>query len=164
MSTLLAITTAVVLAAGDVPRAGTESVPLPALALADPGADTGVHASVEPAPPQTSRTVRIVSEVLIGGAAGTLAGGLGGWLGCLGSTSQGSCSQGTTAAGLVTGFGLGVAVMVPLTGSYFDAQGSPWAGWSLSGMPQAGSAAAIRTAAASTIVFVRMSSPYPGKP
>ncbi len=33
------------------------------------------------------------------------------------------------AAGLVSGFGLAVAVMVPLTGSYFDAHGSPWVSW-----------------------------------
>jgi hypothetical protein len=33
------------------------------------------------------------------------------------------------AAGLLSGFGLAVAAVVPLTGSYFDANGSPWVSW-----------------------------------
>jgi hypothetical protein len=129
MSTLLVLTTAVVLAAGDVPRAGAEPVDGAPLVLAQSLTDATVQARAETGAPQTSRAVRVVTEVLVAGAAGTLAGGLGGWLGCTASTSQGSCSQGTTAAGLVSGFALGVAVMVPLTGSYFDAQGSPWVAW-----------------------------------
>src|SRR5262249_48605548 len=39
------------------------------------------------------------------------------------------CSEGTVAAGLLSGFGLAVAAMVPLTGSYFEANGSPWVSW-----------------------------------
>ena len=76
------------------------------------------------------RTVRVVSEVLVAGAAGTLTGALGGYLGCISSLSaKDSCSEGTVAAGLLSGFGLAVAVMVPLTGSYFDAGGSAWVSW-----------------------------------
>ena len=131
MSLLLAVTTAALTAApGDVPRAGSESLDHPLLTLADPVGTSTVHTVAEPQPQQTSRTVRVISEVLVAGAAGTLTGALGGYLGCIGSlSSESSCSEGTVAAGLVTGFGLAVAVMVPLTGSYFDAHGSPWVSW-----------------------------------
>jgi hypothetical protein len=84
----------------------------------------------EPPPPKASRTVRVASEVLVAGAAGTLTGALGGYLGCLGSLSaKDHCSDGTVAAGALTGFGLAVAAMVPLTGGYFDAGGSVWVTW-----------------------------------
>jgi hypothetical protein len=66
----------------------------------------------------------------VAGAAGTLTGALGGYLGCIGSLSANdSCSEGNVAAGLLSGFGLAVATMVPLTGAYFDANGSPWVSW-----------------------------------
>jgi hypothetical protein len=131
MMLLLAITTTTLAAApADVPRAGSEAVEHPLLVLADPDGTSTVRTVVEPAAPQASRTVRVISEVLVAGAAGTLTGALGGYLGCIGSlSSESNCSEGTVAAGLVTGFGLAVAVMVPLTGSYFDAHGSPWASW-----------------------------------
>jgi len=132
MSTLLAVTTLLLTAApGDVPRAGSESVEHPLLAVdTTPSTDTTVQAVAETHPGPTPRTVRVVSEVLVAGAAGTLTGALGGYLGCIGSLStHDSCSEGTVAAGLLTGFGLAVAVMVPLTGSYFDAGGSPWVSW-----------------------------------
>ena len=129
---LLAVTTLLIAAApGDVPRAGTESLEHPLLAVSGGvEADSTVHAVAEAPRPQASRTVRVVSEVLVAGAAGTLTGALGGYVGCIGSlSSQNSCSEGTVAAGLLTGFGLAVAAMVPLTGSYFDARGSPWVSW-----------------------------------
>ncbi len=131
MSLLLAITTATLAATpGDVPLAGSEAVEHPLLALADPIGTSTVQTVAEPRAAQPSRTVRVISEVLVAGAAGTLTGALGGYLGCIGSlSSESSCSEGTVAAGLVSGFGLAVAVMVPLTGSYFDAHGSPWVSW-----------------------------------
>jgi hypothetical protein len=131
MTLLLAITTTTLAAApGDVPRAGSEAVEHSLLVLADLDGTSTVRTVVEPAAPQASRTVRVISEVLVAGAAGTLTGALGGYLGCIGSlSSESNCSEGTVAAGLVTGFGLAVAVMVPLTGSYFDAHGSPWVSW-----------------------------------
>ena len=131
MILLLAITTTTLAAApADVPRAGSEAVENPLLVRADPAGTSTVRTVVEPAAPQASRTVRVISEVLVAGAAGTLTGALGGYLGCIGSlSSESNCSEGTVAAGLVTGFGLAVAVMVPLTGSYFDAHGSPWVSW-----------------------------------
>jgi hypothetical protein len=132
MSTLLALTTLVLAAApGDVPRAGAETVEHPLLAVdTATSPDTTVKAVAETRPGPTPRTVRVVSEVLVAGAAGTLTGALGGYLGCIGSLStQNSCSEGTVAAGLLSGFGLAVAVAVPLTGSYFDAGGSPWVSW-----------------------------------
>jgi hypothetical protein len=129
MSTLLTITL-LLSAAPDVPRAGSEAVEHPLLVAQAPAGDTTVHAVAEPRSAPTPRTVRVISEVLVGGAAGTVAGALGGYLGCIGSLSaQNSCSEGTVAAGLLTGFGLGVATMVPLTGKYFDAGGSPWVAW-----------------------------------
>jgi hypothetical protein len=132
MSLSLLVTTAVLAAApGDVPRAGAgpEESPLLAVAPAVEG-DSSVRAVVEPPRPQPSRTVRVVSEVLVAGAAGTLTGALGGYLGCIGSLSvHDSCSEGTVAAGALSGFGLAVAAMVPLTGAYFDARGSPWVSW-----------------------------------
>ena len=133
MSTLLAVTTLVLAAApGDVPRAGAESVehPLLAVGAATTSGDTTVQAVAETRPGPTPRTVRVVSEVLVAGAAGTLTGALGGYLGCISSLSaKDSCSEGTVAAGFLSGFGLAVAVMVPLTGSYFEANGSPWVSW-----------------------------------
>src|SRR5678815_1354184 len=132
MSTLVALTSLVLAAApGDVPRAGAEALEHPLLAVGQaPTGDTTVQAVAEPRAAPTSRTVRVVSEVLVAGAAGTLTGALGGYLGCIGSLSaQDSCSEGTVAAGLLSGFGLAVAAMVPLTGSYFDANGSPWVSW-----------------------------------
>ncbi len=130
MMLLLAITTTLAAAPADVPRAGSEALEHPLLVLADPGGTSTVRTVVEPAAPQASRTVRVITEVLVAGAAGTLTGALGGYLGCIGSlSSESSCSEGTVAAGLVTGFGLAVAAMVPLTGSYFDADGSPWVSW-----------------------------------
>ncbi len=132
MSTLLAISiTLLVRAPGDVPLAGSESVEHPLLAVGPTvEGDSTVHAVAEPRPHQASRTVRVVSEVLVAGAAGTVTGALGGYLGCLGSlSSHDSCSEGTVAAGLLSGFGLAVAAGVPLTGSYFEAHGSPWVSW-----------------------------------
>jgi hypothetical protein len=132
MPTLLALTTLLLTAApGDVPRAGTETVDHPLLAVDTvTGTDTTVQKVAETRPGPTPRTVRVVSEVLVAGAAGTLTGALGGYLGCIGSlSSKDSCSEGTVAAGLLSGFGLAVAVAVPLTGSYFDAGGSPWVSW-----------------------------------
>jgi hypothetical protein len=130
MSTLLAISSLLLAAAPDVPRAGSEALDHPLLVAQAPIGDTTVHAVAEPRSAPTPRTVRVISEVLVGGAAGTVAGALGGYLGCIGSLSaQNSCSEGTVAAGLLTGFGLGVATMVPLTGKYFDAGGSPWVAW-----------------------------------
>jgi hypothetical protein len=130
MSTLLAISSLLLAAAPDVPRAGSEALEHPLLVAQAPVGDTTVHAVAEPRSAPTPRTVRVISEVLVGGAAGTVAGALGGYLGCIGSLSaQNSCSEGTVAAGLLSGFGLGVATMVPLTGKYFDAGGSPWVAW-----------------------------------
>jgi len=154
MSLLLAITTATLAAAPlDVPRAGSEAVEHPLLALADPVGTSTVQAAGQPQAPQVSRTVRVVSEVLVAGAAGTLTGALGAYLGCIGSlSSESSCSEGTVAAGLVTGFGLAVAVMVPLTGSYFDAQGSPWVSWFGQALG-AGTALAIGQGSASRLMW-----------
>ena len=89
MSTVLAITTVVLAAApGDVPRAGSERVEHPLLAVGAPAAgETTVQAVAERRSPPPSRTVRVVSEVLVAGAAGTLTGALGGYLGCIGSLS-----------------------------------------------------------------------------
>ena len=131
MSPLLALTTALLAATpGDVPRAGSETVEHPLLAVGTTTPDTTVQAVAETKAGPTPRTVRIVSEVLVAGAAGTLTGALGGYLGCIGSlSSHDSCSEGTVAAGLLSGFGLAVAAMVPVTGSYFDAGGSPWVSW-----------------------------------
>jgi hypothetical protein len=132
VSSLLAITAVLLAAApGDVPRAGSEAVEHPLIALAPSiEGDSTVHAVAERPPAQASRTVRVVSEVLVAGAAGTLTGALGGYLGRIGSLSvHDSCSEGTVAAGLLSGFGLAVAAMVPLTGSYFDAHGSAWVSW-----------------------------------
>lgn len=132
MSTLLAVTTLLLTAApGDVPRAGADAAEHPLLAVETvTGNDTTVQAVAETRPGPTPRTVRVVSEVLVAGAAGTLTGALGGYLGCIGSLSaKDSCSEGTVAAGLLSGFGLAVAVAVPLTGSYFDAGGSAWVSW-----------------------------------
>ena len=131
MSSLLAITAVLLTAApGDVPRAGSESAEHPLLAVTSLQGETTIGTVAEPPRPQTSRTVRVVSEVLVAGAAGTLTGALGGYVGCIGSLSaQNSCSEGTVAAGGLTGFGVAVAAMVPLTGSYFDAGGSMWVSW-----------------------------------
>ena len=132
MPTLLAVTTLLLAAApSDVPRANAEAVEHPLLAVDTvTGTDTTVQAVSETRPGPTPRTVRVVSEVLVAGAAGTLTGALGGYLGCIGSLSaKNSCSEGTVAAGLLSGFGLAVAVAVPLTGSYFDAGGSAWVSW-----------------------------------
>lgn len=132
MSTLLAVTTLLLAAApSDVPRAGTEALDHPLLAVAPaPTGDSTVQAVAERKAGPTPLTVRVVSEVLVAGAAGTLTGALGGYLGCIGSLSgHDSCSEGTVAAGLLSGFGLAVAAMVPVTGSYFDANGSPWVSW-----------------------------------
>ena len=131
MSTLLAITSLLLTAApGDVPRAGAETVEHPLLAVGTVSGDSTVQAVAEPRAVPPSRTVRVVSEVLVAGAAGTLTGALGGYLGCIGSlSSQNNCSEGTVAAGLLSGFGVAVATMVPLTGAYFDAGGSPWVSW-----------------------------------
>jgi hypothetical protein len=131
MFSLLALTTALLAATpGDVPRAGSESIEHPLLAVGVATPDTTVQAVAETKPGPTPRTVRIVSEVLVAGAAGTLTGALGGYVGCISSLSaHDSCSEGTVAAGLLSGFGLAVAAMVPLTGSYFDANGSVWVSW-----------------------------------
>jgi hypothetical protein len=132
MPTLLAFTTLILtVSPGDVPRAGTEALEHPLLAVGTTTTgDSTVQAVAEPRGAPTSRTVRVVSEVLVAGAAGTLTGALGGYLGCIGSLSANdSCSEGTVAAGLLSGFGLAVATMVPLTGAYFDANGSPWVSW-----------------------------------
>lgn len=131
MSTLLAISSLLLAVAPDVPRAGSEGLDHPLLVVAQaPTGDTTVQAVAESGSAPTPRTVRVISEVLVAGAAGTLTGALGGYLGCIGSLSaQNNCSEGTVAAGLLTGFGLGVATMVPLTGKYFDAGGSPWVAW-----------------------------------
>ena len=156
MSTLLAITTLVLSAApGDVPRAGSEKLEHPLLAAGPSTAgDTTVQAVAAPRSATTSRTVRVVSEVLVAGAAGTLTGALGGYLGCLGSLStHDSCSEGTVAAGLLSGFGLAVAAMVPLTGSYFDAHGSPWVSWFGEALG-AGAALGIGQGSASRLMWV----------
>jgi len=156
VSSLLAIT-AVLLAAspGDVPRAGSEAVEHPLLAVGvSVEGDSTVHSVAEPRPAQASRTVRVVSEVLVAGAAGTLTGALGGYLGCLGSLSgHDSCSEGTVAAGLLSGFGLAVAAMVPLTGSYFDAHGSVWVSWFGEALG-AGAALGIGQGSASRLMWV----------
>jgi hypothetical protein len=131
MPTLLALTTLLLTAApGDVPRAGADAAEHPLLAVETVTGNDTVQAVAETRPGPTPRTVRVVSEVLVAGAAGTLTGALGGYLGCIGSLSaKNSCSEGTVAAGLLSGFGLAVAVAVPLTGSYFDAGGSAWVSW-----------------------------------
>lgn len=156
MPSLLAITALLVAAApADVPRAGTEVAEHPLLAVG-PGleSDSTVRAVAEPRPAQPSRTVRVISEVLVAGAAGTLTGALGGYLGCVGSLSgHDSCSEGTVAAGLLSGFGLAVAAGVPLTGSYFDARGSPWVSWFGEALG-AGAALAIGQGSASRLMWV----------
>jgi len=152
----LLLTTALVTAVpGDVPRAGASPDELPLLAVvAPPQEDGAVHAVAEPPKPPVSRTVRVVSEVLVAGAAGTLTGALGGYLGCVGSlSSHDSCSDGTVAAGALSGFGLAVAAMVPLTGSYFDARGSPWVSWFGEALG-AGAALAIGQGSASRLLWV----------
>jgi len=156
VSSLLAITAVLLAAApGDVPRAGSESVGHPLLATGPTvEGESTVRAAAEPRAPQSSRTVRVVSEVLVAGAAGTLTGALGGYLGCIGSLSvHDSCSEGTVAAGLLSGFGLAVAAMVPLTGSYFDAHGSPWVSWFGEALG-AGAALAIGQGSASRLMWV----------
>jgi hypothetical protein len=118
-------------APSDAPLASLE-LGAPQVASAEPGVDTSytLRTAAEPPPPRASRTVRVISEVLVAGAAGTLTGALGGYLGCLGSLSaKEHCSDGTVAAGALTGFGVAVAAMVPLTGGYFDAGGSVWVTW-----------------------------------
>jgi|GEM_PF-360837 len=154
MSLLLAITTATLLAApADAPLASSDAPALPLFALSDPVGTSTVHTVAEPQAPQASRTVRVISQVLVAGAAGTLAGAVGGYLGCIGSlSSESSCSEATVAAGLVTGFGLAVAVMVPLTGSYFDAHGSPWVSWFGEALG-AGTALAIGQGSASRLMW-----------
>ena len=156
MSSLLAIS-AVLLAAApaDVPRAGSEAVEHPLLAIGTSvEGESTVRAVAEPQTPRTSRTVRVVSEVLVAGAAGTLTGALGGYLGCIGSLSvHDSCSEGTVAAGLLSGFGLAVAAMVPVTGSYFDAGGSPWVSWFGEALG-AGAALGIGQGSASRLMWV----------
>ena len=138
----------------DAPLAGPGSVMDPLLALADPAGNSMVRTAAEPKAPQASRTVRILSEVLVAGAAGTLTGAVGGYLGCIGSlSSESSCSEGTVAAGLMTGFGLAVAVMVPLTGSYFDAHGSPWVSWFGEALG-AGTALAIGQGSSSRVMWL----------
>jgi hypothetical protein len=155
MSSLLAVTAVLLAAApGDVPRAGAESVEHPLLAVASLQGETTVGAVAEPPRPQPSRTVRVVSEVLVAGAAGTLTGALGGYIGCIGSLSvHDSCSEGTVAAGGLTGFGVAVAAMVPLTGSYFDARGSMWVSWFGEALG-AGAALAIGQGSASRLMWV----------
>jgi hypothetical protein len=114
----------------DVPRHLPALAPILASAPGATDGEVSVRAIVEPPSQPTSRTVRVISEVLVAGAAGTLTGALGGYLGCLGSLSaRNTCSDGTVAAGALSGFGLAVAAMVPLTGSYFEAHGSPWVAW-----------------------------------
>lgn len=155
MSSLLAIT-AIVLAVppGDVPRAGSEAVEHPLLAVGPTlEGDSTVSKVAEPRAPQASRTIRVVSEVLVAGAAGTVAGALGGYLGCVGSLSvHDTCSEGTVAAGLLSGFGLAVAAGVPLTGAYFDARGSPWVSWFGEALG-AGAALAIGQGSASRLMW-----------
>ena len=156
MSTLLAVTILLLAASpGDVPRAGSETLDHPLLAVGSSAAgEATVQAVAEPRSAPTSRTVRIVSEVLVAGAAGTLTGALGGYLGCIGSLSvQNSCSEGTVAAGLLTGFGLSVAALVPLTGAYFDANGSPWVSWFGEALG-AGAAFGIGQGSASRLMWV----------
>ncbi|HTS80954.1 MAG TPA: hypothetical protein VMH40_10185 [Myxococcaceae bacterium] len=156
MGGLLAITAVLLVAApGDVPRAGAEALEHPLLAMAPTGieGETTVHAVAEPKV-QASRTVRVVSEVLVAAAGGTLTGALGGYLGCLGSLSSvGSCSEGTVAAGGLTGFGIAVAALVPLTGAYFDARGSPWVSWFGEALG-AGAALAIGQGSAGRLMWV----------
>jgi hypothetical protein len=155
MSSLLAVTAVLLTAApGDVPRAGSESAEHPLLAVASLQGETAIGTVAEPPRPQPSRTVRVVSEVLVAGAAGTLTGALGGYVGCIGSLSaQNSCSEGTVAAGGLTGFGVAVAAMVPLTGSYFDAGGSPWVSWFGEALG-AGAGLAIGHGSASRLMWV----------
>ena len=131
---MLTLLVAAVLAAEpvDVPRAAPIAEAVPVGLSAAPGLqpDSTVRATAEAPPAPVSRTVRIVSEVLVAGAAGTLTGALGGYLGCLGSlSSKESCSDGTVAAGALSGFGLAVAAMVPLTGNFLEGRGSPWVSW-----------------------------------
>jgi hypothetical protein len=126
------LTAAVLTAAPDDAPLASRDLTAPVLASAPtPVEETyTLRAAAEPPPPRASRTVRVVSEVLVAGAAGTLTGALGGYLGCLGSLSaKESCSDGTVAAGALTGFGIAVAAMVPLTGGYFDGGGSVWVTW-----------------------------------
>jgi len=116
----------------DVPRASPlpEAAPVHLSAAPDLQAESTVRATAEAPPAPASRTVRVLSEVLVAGAAGTLTGALGGYIGCAGSLSaKESCSDGTVAAGALTGFGLAVAAMVPLTGNYLQGHGSPWVSW-----------------------------------
>jgi len=155
MSSLLAVTAVLLASApGDVPRAGSESAEHPLLTVASLQGEIAVGTVAEPPRPQPSRTVRVVSEVLVAGAAGTLTGALGGYLGCIGSLSaQNSCSEGTVAAGGLTGFGVAVAAMVPLTGSYFDANGSMWVSWFGQALG-AGAALAIGQGSASRLMWV----------
>jgi len=111
MSSLLAITAILSPPLPETSRARLRGGRAPLLAVGPTLEGDGTVSTVaEPRAPQVSRTVRVVSEVLVAGAAGTLAGALGGYLGCVGSLSvHDTCSEGTVAAGLLSGFGLAVA-------------------------------------------------------
>ena len=127
--------------------------PVLASASADPEPYT-LRVAAEPPPPTASRTVRVVSEVLVAGAAGTLTGALSGYLGCIPSlSSKNSCSDGTLAAGGLTGFGVAVAAMVPLTGGDFDGGGSVWVTWFGEALG-AGAAFAIGQGSSSRLLWV----------
>jgi hypothetical protein len=140
----------------DVPRAAQASEAQPVLVGTAPDLqpETTVRTTAEAPPAAPSRTVRVVSEVLVAGAAGTLTGVLGGYLGCLGSlSSEDSCSDGTVAAGALTGFGLAVAAAVPLTGNLLDGRGSPWVSWFGEALG-AGAALGIAHGSSGTLLWV----------
>jgi len=141
-------------APADAPLASRDlAVPVLVAASTDPEPYT-LRVEAAPPPPRASRTVRVVSEVLVAGAAGTLTGALSGYLGCIPSlSSKDSCSDGTLAAGALTGFGLAVAAMVPLTGGYFDGGGSVWVTWFGEALG-AGAAFAIGSGSSSRLLWV----------
>jgi len=75
--------------------------------------------------------VRIAVELLVAGAAGVGVGAIGGYVGCLASpTDNGqSCSTSTIAAVGLTGYGLTIAAVVPLTGNALGGDGLTWVSW-----------------------------------
>jgi hypothetical protein len=154
MFSLLLTATVLTAAPADAPLlASSLGAPMVASASTEPE-PYSLRVAAEPPPPRTSRTVRVVSEVLVAGAAGTLTGALSGYLGCIPSlSSKDSCADGTLAAGGLTGFGVAVAAMVPLTGGYFDGGGSVWVTWFGEALG-AGAAFAIGQGSSSRLLWV----------
>jgi len=154
MFSLLLTATVLAAAPADAPLAAPDlGAHLVASTSTDPEPYT-LRVAAEPPPPRASRTIRVVSEVLVAGAAGTLTGALSGYLGCIPSlSSKDSCADGTLAAGGLTGFGVAVAAMVPLTGGYFDGGGSLWVTWFGEALG-AGAAFAIGQGSSSRLLWV----------